>query len=140
MNLVQLEWGAPPEPLTIPSDDITVLQFTTPSSLGPKSGFITWVEFPQENAYGRLWPYNGAMNYTPGDLSTDLATGAEASTIFHMNVGPIIFFRGGPNPGPHQAQYPVLTVDTDYCVNILPYSGCPLPLIGIRAQLSPPRG
>src|SRR5208282_409052 len=112
MNIVQLVWGDPPQPMTIPSSDITVLQFTTPDSLGPKSGFITWVEFPQENAYGRVWPYNGAMNFTPGDISTDLATGTEASTVFRMNVGPLIMFRGGPNPGAKQAQYVVLTPAT----------------------------
>jgi len=141
MNIVQLVWGDPPQPMTIPSNDITVLQFTTPDTLGPKSGFITWVQYPGvDGAFGGIWPYSGAMNYTPGDLSTDLAEGKEASTIFYMNAGPLIMFRGGPNPPPKQQQLPVLTVNTDYCVNILPYSGCRLPLLSIRVQLSPPRG
>jgi hypothetical protein len=141
MNVVQVAWAGEPEVWKIPSNDITVFQFTTPATLGPKNGNFQIVPYPQDGAYGRLWPYDGAMNFTPGDITTNLAADVPGapSTAFAMDDGPVIMFRGGPNPPPKQAQYYIILPNTDYCVSVLPQTGCPLPLIGVRTQLSAPR-
>ena len=140
-------WPTPPVggtqtyPLVVPTTDVVAIGFITPASMSDKSGSIQTIQFPgPPNAYGGTWQWSGALNTTPGDLTTNIAAAGQPSTVFANATGPLITFRGGPNPtGKGTAQYPVLLPSTKYWLNMQAKPGCPMAMASIRVQLSAPR-
>jgi hypothetical protein len=117
--------------------EVVAIHFKTPATVGAGGGWIGFVEHTNASGGGVPVHYQGALNTTPGDLSTDIGVPG-ASSRFANALGPTINFRGQPVVSHGQPQ-PTITLqpNTDYYLNVQQMPGSGVPFSGIKIELTP---